>query len=83
MARSTDLLLAAAEWLDDGRAPLTHEFLVEHDVTIDEAYALAEHLAIGARMFMQVQDELRQGGLAATVGGTRLVDAILAGEAAT
>jgi hypothetical protein len=45
-----ELLRKAAEALNDGRDPLTNPFLSEHDVTLDECYDLASHLALGARI---------------------------------
>jgi hypothetical protein len=45
-----DLLRKAAAALNDGRDPLTTPFLSDNDVTLDECYDLAEHLALGARI---------------------------------
>jgi hypothetical protein len=50
MSRSSELLKAAAEALDDGRDPLHLAFLSEHEVTLDECYSLAEWLAVGASL---------------------------------
>lgn len=50
MGRRTELLEAAADALEDGRDPLTQSFLAEHDVTMEECHALAEQMAIGARL---------------------------------
>lgn len=50
MSRSSELLKAAADALDDGRDPLTPPFLDEHRVTLDECYDLAEWLAVGAQL---------------------------------
>lgn len=50
MSRSSELLKAAAEALDDGEDPLHHAFLSEHEVTLDECYDLAEWMAIGAAL---------------------------------
>lgn len=50
MTRRTELLEAAAAALDKGEDPLHVSFLSEHEVTLDEAYSLAEQLAIGARL---------------------------------
>jgi hypothetical protein len=44
------MLRLAADALDDGRDPLTNPFLADNDVTLDQCYALAEQLAIGARI---------------------------------
>jgi hypothetical protein len=46
---TAELLRKAAAALDDGSSPLDNWFLTENDVTIDQAYALAGQLAIGAR----------------------------------
>jgi hypothetical protein len=48
--RSVTLLTEAARVLDDGGIPLMDPFLSEHEVTLDEAYSLAEKLALGARI---------------------------------
>ena len=50
MGRRTELLEAAAAALDDGEDPFAGGFLSEHDVSLDEAYSLAQQLAIGARV---------------------------------
>jgi hypothetical protein len=50
MSRSSELLKAAADALDDGRDPLATPFLDEHRVTLDECFDLAEWLALGGRL---------------------------------
>jgi hypothetical protein len=50
MTRRTELLMAAATALEAGEDALATPFLTEHQVTLDEAYSLAEQLAIGARV---------------------------------
>lgn len=40
MSRTTELLRATADALDEGDTPLSHHFLVEHDVTADECKAV-------------------------------------------
>ena len=50
MNRRTELLMAAADALESGENPLSGGFLSEHDVTSDECLALADQLAIGARV---------------------------------
>lgn len=50
MASSAELLRRAADALDDGQIPLMDPFLSDNDVTLDQCFALAEHLAIGARI---------------------------------
>lgn len=77
-ARGTKLLEAAIAGLRDGRAMPDHEFIVEHDVTLDEAYSVAERLALGARMLLQANAEAAQGGLPGQVGMGRIVDAVTA-----
>jgi hypothetical protein len=47
---SAELLRKAAEALENGRIPLMNPWLVENDVTLDQCMALADQLAIGARM---------------------------------
>ena len=47
---TAQMLRLAADALDDGRDPLTNPFLADNDVTLDQCYALAEQLAIGARI---------------------------------
>jgi hypothetical protein len=47
---STELLRLAADALEDGQVPLTDPFLSDNGVTLDEAFSLAEQLAIGARI---------------------------------
>lgn len=76
------LLTLAAEALDKGDDPLHVSFLSEHEVTLDEAYDLAENLALGARMVLEAWSELRQGGLVGIEGATRLAAALLAKERA-
>ena len=44
MSRMDELVLAVAADLSDGRVPLSHEFLVEHQVTADECIDLTNKL---------------------------------------
>lgn len=60
MSRSSELLKAAADALDDGRNPLANPFLSDHDVTLDECYSLAEWLAVGARLMAWAIENPRQ-----------------------
>lgn len=57
--KSTELLRAAAEALDDGRDPLTLPFLSENEVTADQCFALANQLALGARMVAKALSQPR------------------------
>jgi hypothetical protein len=50
VSRTSKLLKAAADALDDGRDPLTNPFLADNEVTLDECYSLAEWLAVGAQL---------------------------------
>lgn len=79
--RPFDLLREAAKWLDEGRDPLHESFLIEHNVTLDEAYDLAEHLAIGARLYLHEVQQLGLGGLHAQIAGDRIVRAMTAHKA--
>lgn len=70
--RITELVRAAARDLRAGIAPLGHEFLVEHDVTLDEAYSLAEWMAVGCDTLLELDK---------TTPGQRLIGVALASEA--
>ena len=70
--RMTELLRSAAADLRKGIAPLGHEFLVEHDVTLDEAYGLAEWMAVGCDTLLELNK---------TGPGQRLIGVALASEA--
>jgi len=50
MNRRTELLEAAASALEAGEDPFGGSWLGEHEVTSDECRALANQLAIGARV---------------------------------
>jgi hypothetical protein len=59
-ARMDQLLLDAATTLADGCSPLDRGFLVKHDVTLDEAYSLAECLALAVRVWVRTPVEDRR-----------------------
>ena len=59
MRPSSELLLAAAEALEDHSDPLSTWFLTEHDVTLDQAASLAEQLALGARILVHAFEHPR------------------------
>jgi hypothetical protein len=62
---SAELLLAAAEALDDGQIPLCNPFLAEHDVTLDQCMSLAQQLAIGARIMARgIENPRSEEGIA-------------------
>jgi hypothetical protein len=60
MSRSSELLKAAADALDDGRNPLDTSFLTEHQVTLYECVDLAEWMAIGAALMAWAIENPRQ-----------------------
>lgn len=60
MSRSSELLKAAADALDDGRNPLTSPFLDDNAVTLDECFDLAEWLAVGAQLMAWAIENPRQ-----------------------
>lgn len=47
--RQRDLLRKAAESLENGGDPFATHFLATHNVTLDEAMALADHVAEAIR----------------------------------
>jgi hypothetical protein len=76
MSRSSNLLLVAADALDQGRDPFADSFLVEHAITLNECYELAERLATGARMMTVVVDpavEDEEGELFVRLAHSRLL----------
>jgi hypothetical protein len=74
--RKTELLLAAADALDEGIDPFGATWLSEHEVALDECYDLSDNLALGARMLANAVEELQGGGLPATVAAQRIFDSI-------
>lgn len=60
---SAELLRKAASALDEGIDPFGEGFLHEHDVTLSQVIALAQQLAVGARMVVKAieQPESPQG----------------------
>lgn len=74
-SRSQTLLLAAAEALDDGRDPLSHAFLVEHEVTFDECGTLGDQLGLAARPLVNIQRKMLQGGPEGRVAALLLAEA--------
>lgn len=66
MSRMSDLSEAAAAALDDGRDPLHLSFLMEHDVTADECFALAGRMAAGLMLLdavLATDPEILSGAL--------------------
>ncbi|CAA9365037.1 MAG: hypothetical protein AVDCRST_MAG68-5109 [uncultured Gemmatimonadetes bacterium] len=52
--RMTELLRLAAVSLRAGISPLDHGFLAEHEVTLDEAYVLADWMAAGVDALLEL-----------------------------
>ncbi len=76
-ARQCELLTAAAQALRDGRAAPDEALLIEHGVTLDEAYNLSDHLALGAEMLLQAATDTTAGGLVRSVGIARVAEALI------
>jgi hypothetical protein len=60
MSRSSELLKAAADALDDGSDPFSSTFLDANRVTLDECFDLAEWLALGSRLMAWAIENPRQ-----------------------
>lgn len=80
--RFRQLTLAAAAALDKGRDPLSHSFLVEHDVAYDEALDLANRMALGLRLAADLLEEMSQPGPVGRLAAMRLADTIAKAELA-
>lgn len=52
--RINELLLAAADALDDGRDPFSTEWLSTNNVTADECFALSESMAVAVRNYARL-----------------------------
>jgi len=77
VSRSSELLKAAAEALDDGRDPLNSAFLDEHGVTLDECYDLAESLAMGGRLIAwAMENPVQAAAFAANGSAGMAMDAL-------
>lgn len=62
---SAELLLAAAEALDDHTDPFCDKFLSDNEVTFDQVMALSQQLAIGARIMARgIKDPKSPQGMA-------------------
>lgn len=73
--RMVGLLQATAAGLRVGEPPLGHAFLVEHDVTLDEAYNLADWLAAGIGALLEL-DKTPPG---CKLIGVALAESVIAG----
>jgi hypothetical protein len=68
--------------MDDGRSPLDYPFLSEHEVTADEALALAANLATGARLMARKLDEMgNKSSLVSSAAAMDIVEAMLEADA--
>jgi hypothetical protein len=68
--RNARLLELAADALDEGQSPLDSAFLVENDVTLDEAYDMATGIAVAMRIMLAMpRDERTQYLLALAASG--------------
>jgi hypothetical protein len=77
MSRMSGLLKTAAGALEQGDDPLHVSFLIEHEVTLDECYDLADHLASGARIMAWVSENPRAAAKFAEAGSAGVaMDAI-------
>lgn len=56
--RMAHLLLAAASALEDGCDPFSTEWLAEHEVSLNEAYELAELCAYAIRTSLMMRARL-------------------------
>jgi len=68
MSRSSELLKAAADALEEGSDPFHESFLGKHDVTADECFDLADSIAMGARLVAWATENPRQAAAFAASG---------------
>ena len=72
MRRSSELLKAAADALENGEDPFGGHFLGEHEVESGECMGLADKLAMGARLIAWVQENPKLAIAAAQGAGIGL-----------
>jgi hypothetical protein len=72
MSRTSEVLRAAASALEEGTDPFNDAFLREHDITLDECFTLAEHLALGAQLLAWAMDHPQEARAAAEGASTNL-----------
>jgi hypothetical protein len=58
MNRDREILEAAIVALEAGNDPLSRSFLVDHLVSADECFALADRLALAGRLYLTLIDDL-------------------------
>lgn len=61
MNRSCEIIEAAVATLESGSDPFARSFLLEHEVSLDEVSDLADRLALAARIYLLLIDDLRVG----------------------
>lgn len=68
--RIDDLLMKAAESLENGADPFNHEFLVKNEVTADECFTLSEKMALIIKGFLgsDMDDQVLILGTGAVMG---------------
>ena len=77
MSRSSEILKAAAEALEQGDDPFHESFLGKHDVTFTECMDMADSLALGARLLAWAKDNPKQAAAFASNGAAGMaLDAI-------
>jgi hypothetical protein len=72
VSRTTQLLNAAADALEEGTDPFAPGWLGEHAVTFDECMSLAEELAMGARLLAWALDNPAEARAILNAGHTGL-----------
>ena len=58
MGRTDELTVAAIKALANGDDPFEHPFLAEHNVSLDEAYDLADQMALGLALLRHCKKEM-------------------------
>jgi hypothetical protein len=77
MSRSSQLLKAAADALENGEDPLALHFLSEYDVEAGECLDLADSLALGARLIAWAMENPKKAVVAVQGAVTHLeMDAV-------
>lgn len=78
MSRREDLWQLAAAALREGDDPLHVSFLSKHEVTLHEAYDLADDMALGLDLMASVMGKINSDyGLARQLGVMQLAEALI------
>lgn len=75
--RAVQLLTLAADELARHNDPINPAWLAEHEVTLDECYALDEHLALGATLLAWLISHPKQARAVARGAGMESVGSAL------